>query len=89
LLRKDYFLIVQDNNDNYFLAGFRNGLTAEKLEQKSNQYTINFVGQEEEFAPYVNDLMGTTFIVIGEIDDYYFQDGDNYYFQDDYNYIFQ
>lgn len=88
LLKKDYFLIVQDSNDNYFLLGFRNGVTAETLRTTTTQYTITFAGQEEEFAPFVNDIMGTDIITI-EASNYIFQDGQNYTFQDDYNYIFQ
>lgn len=87
LLKKDYFMVIEDNNGNFFLLGFRNGLTAERLEASTTQYTISFIGQEEEYAPFVNDIMGTDIIVV-EFTDYIFQNDDNYYFQDDNNYIF-
>lgn len=88
MLRKDYFLIVEDNNGNFFLLGFRNGVSADSLTTSTTQYTIEFSGMEEEAAPFVTDLIGTNFL-IEERRNYIFQDGDNYIFQDDYNYIFQ
>lgn len=89
LMAKDYFIIIEDNNGNFFLLGFRNGVIAETLNTTTTQYTMTFAGQEEDVAPYVTDLMGTTFKIIGQIDDYIFQNGKNYIFQDDTNYIFQ
>lgn len=88
LLRKDYFIIIEDFNGNYFLLGFRNGLTAESLKTSTTQYTIDFSGQEVEFAPFVNEIMGTDFIIF-DGDNYIFQDDTNYIFQDDTNYLFQ
>lgn len=88
LLRKDYFIIVQDNNNNYFLLGFRNGITAEQLNKNITQYTIDFVGQEVEMAPFVNDIIGVD-IIIADGENYIFQDDTNFIFQDDTNYIFQ
>jgi hypothetical protein len=81
LLRKDYFIIGEDWNGNYFLFGFRNGLVAEKLDSSTDQqYQISFNSQEEEIAPFCNDLINTDFIIV---------DGYNKVFQDDYNFIFQ
>lgn len=88
LLKKDYFLIVQDGNDNYFLMGFRNGVTADSLKTSTTQYTIEFSGMEEEFAPFVTGLIGNDIIIVPTLD-YVFQDGRNFIFQDDKNYIFQ
>lgn len=89
MLKKDYFIILQDNNGNYFLSGFRNGLTAERLEKSVTQYKIDFVGMEEEMAPFVNDIMYLDFIVVDGVENYIFQDDTNFIFQDDTNYIFQ
>ena len=88
LLKKDYFLIVLDSNDNYFLLGFRNGITAESLKTTTTQFTIDFKGMEEEFAPFVNDIMGTDIITVEGLN-YIFQDGNDFIFQNDTNYIFQ
>ena len=88
LLRKDYFLIVEDNNFNFFLLGFRNGITAESLRVKTTQYTIDFTGQEENIAPFVTGIMGTD-IIIFDGDNKVFQDGNNFIFEDNNNYIFQ
>lgn len=88
LLKKDYFLIVEDNNGNFFLLGFRNGVTAEAIKTSTTQYTIDFTGMEEEFAPFVTDLMGEDFIIV-DGENYIFQDDTNYIFNDDTNYIFQ
>jgi len=88
LLRKDYWMVIQDNNGNYFLSGFRNGLTGSSLKTTTVQYTIDFEGQETEFAPFVNDIIGTDIIIV-DGDNYVFQDNNDFYFQDDQNYIFQ
>lgn len=89
LLKKDYFIVVEDNNGNFFLLGFRNGLTADSLISGTNpsQYTLDWSGQEEEIAPIVTGIMGTGIIIFDGID-YIFQNDDNYYFQDGNNYIF-
>lgn len=89
MLKKDYFIILQDNNGNFFLSGFRNGLTAEKLDRSITQYKIDFVGMEEEMAPFVNDIMYEDFIVVDGNVNYIFQDDTDFIFQDDTNYIFQ
>ncbi len=88
LLNKDYFLVVLDSNGNYFLLGFRNGVTAGSIKTSSTQYTIDFTGQEEELAPFVNDIMGTGIINVEGVN-YIFQDDRDLIFQDDKNYIFQ
>jgi len=89
LLRKDYFIVVRDRNNNYFLLGFRNGLIAEKLDKGTDQqYKITFTGMEEELAPFCEDLIGTDIIIVDGYNKI-FQDGDNFIFQNDYNYIFQ
>lgn len=89
LLNKDYFLVVEDNNGNFFLLGFRNGIVGQTLTSKTNppQYTIDFVAMEENIAPFVTGIMGTDIIIFDGID-YIFQDDNNYYFQDGNNYIF-
>ena len=89
LLRKDYFLVVQDNNGHYRLLGFKNGVLATNLTTSSEQqYTISFEGMELELAPFIDSIMGEDFIII-EGENYIFQDEHNFIFQDDYNYIFQ
>lgn len=89
LLKKDWFLVIQDNNNNYFLLGFRNGLICEKLDSETNQkYSLTFTGQEEELAPFCDDLINTDLIIV----DFYnkiFQEGSNFIFQDGSNNIFQ
>lgn len=89
LLNKDYFIVVEDRNGNFFLMGFRNGLIADKLEKGTNQqYKISFSGMEEDFAPFCETLIGNDLIIF----DYWaktFQDDNSFVFQDDNNYIFQ
>lgn len=88
LLRKDYFIVIEDNNGNYFLMGFRNGLTADNLEvSTSQQYKVKFSGMEIEFAPFCEELIGTDIIIIDGYNKV-FQDNYNFVFQDDFNYIF-
>jgi len=89
LLRKDYFIVVQDKNNNYFLLGFRNGLICEKLDKGTDQqYKLSFTGMEEEFAPFCESLIGTDIIIVDGYNKV-FQNDDNFIFQNDYNYIFQ
>lgn len=90
LLNRDWFIVVQDNNDNYFLLGFKNGLIVEKLDVSNNegQYKITFTGMEEDSAPFCETLIGTDFIIV-DGDQKQFQDGDSFIFQDNNNYIFQ
>lgn len=88
LLRKDFFIVVEDRNGNFFLMGFRNGLIAEKLDTGTNQqYKISFTGQEIELAPFCEDLINTDFVIV-EFLNKVFQNEDNFIFQNDYNYIF-
>lgn len=91
LMRKDYFIVVEDHNMNFFLLGFRNGLTADKLDSGiTQQYKIDFTGQEEELAPFCESLIGTDLIIFdGWVKE--FQDGDDFLFEhidNDINYIF-
>ena len=89
LLRKDYFIVVEDNNNNFLLLGFRNGLECESIKTSSDQnYEIAFKGEEENFAPFCDQLINNNLIVI-EGQNYIFQDNENYIFQNDNNYIFQ
>ncbi len=88
LLRKDYFIIIQDRNNNYFLLGFHNGMRAESLKTTTTQYVIDFTGEEMEIVPFVNDLIGVNFLIYDGVN-YIFQDDIDFIFQDDFNYIFQ
>lgn len=89
LLKKDYFIVVQDNNDNFFLMGFKNGLECDKVDSSTIQtYSISFNGQEQDFAPFCNNLINDSLIIVDGYD-YIFQDNTNYIFQNDTNYIFQ
>ena len=89
ILRKDYFIIVEDHNANYFLLGFRNGLLAENLETgTTQQYKITFTGMEEDYAPFCDELINIDFIVVDGFNKV-FQDNSNFIFQNDFNYIFQ
>lgn len=88
LLQKDYFIVIEDKNSNFFLLGFRNGLIADKLDSSTEQkYTISFEGQEEEIAPFCEQLIDTDLIIVDYINKV-FQNDDNFIFQNDYNYIF-
>jgi len=87
LLRKDYFLVIQDNNNNYFLMGFRNGATCEKLETTTTSYSLSFEAKEEEIAPFVNTLINNGLIIF-DGEDYIFENDTNYIFENDTNYIF-
>jgi hypothetical protein len=89
LLKKDYFIVVEDYNDNFFLMGFRNGAESETLTISTNQtYNISFSGQEENIAPFCNNLINTSLIIFDGFN-YIFNDSTNYIFQNDNNYIFQ
>ena len=89
LLRKDYFIVVEDRNGNFFLGGFRNGMIAEKLESGVNQqYKITFNGQETDFAPFCETLIGTDLIIF-EGYQKIFQSDEGFVFQNDINYIFE
>jgi len=89
LLKKDYFVVVEDRNGNFFLGGFRNGMIAEKLDKGTDQqYKITFNGMETDFAPFCETLMGGS-IVIVEGFQKVFQSGENFVFQNDDKYIFE
>jgi hypothetical protein len=89
MLRRDWYIVIQDNNNNYFLLGFRNGMTCEKLDSNtSHKYSLTFTGQEEDAAPFCDELINNDFIIV----DFYnkvFQNNDNFIFQNGDNYIFQ
>lgn len=88
MLKKDFYLVLEDKNGNFFLMGFRNGVVAEKLDTGTNQqYRISFTGQEIEQAPFCEDLINTDFIVVDFLNKI-FQDESNFIFQNDENYIF-
>jgi hypothetical protein len=87
LLNKEYFCLVEDNNGNFFLLGFRNGAICDKLDVSTdNVYKFTFEGMEEEIAPYCNSIVGTGIVIIDFVD-YILQNGDNYAFEDNSNYI--
>jgi hypothetical protein len=86
-LNKEYLCVVQDRNDNYFMAGFRNGLICEKLDINNNTYTMNFEGMETELAPFCDALIGSSIVEL-ENANRVFQNNDNYIFQDNENYKF-
>jgi len=86
LLRKDYFLVIEDRNGNFFLMGFRNGATCGKLDVNQTSYTLSFEAKEEEFAPFCSDIIGEDLIVI-DYENYIFENEDNYIFENDENYI--
>lgn len=89
LLRKDYFIVIEDKNGNFFLMGFRNGLIAEKLEKGTDQqYKISFKGNEEDLAPFCEQIISTDIIIVDGYNKI-FQDDTNFIFQNDFNYIFQ
>lgn len=89
MMNKDWFIVIQDYNNNYFLLGFRNGMICEKIDSETNQkYSLNFTGQEEELAPFCDELIGNDFIIV-EVLNYIFQSNDNFIFQDGNNYTFQ
>lgn len=89
LLKRDWFIVVQDRNNNYFLMGFRNGVSSDKIDVGTNQqYKISFTGQEEESAPFCDELINNDLIIV----DFYnniFQNEDNFIFQNGDNYIWQ
>jgi hypothetical protein len=69
--------------------GFRNGVESETLTISTNQtYNISFSGQEENIAPFCNNLINTSLIIFDGFN-YIFNDSTNYIFQNDNNYIFQ
>lgn len=89
LLRKDYWIVIEDKNANFFLLGFKNGVLCEKLEKStSQQYKLSFSGMEEDFAPFCETLIGTDLIIF-DGNQKMFQDDNNFIFQDDNNYIFE
>lgn len=86
LLRKDYFLVLEDRNGNFFLMGFRNGASCDKLDVNLTSYTLTFEAKEEEFAPYCSSLIGTDLVPV-DYENHVFENDDNYIFENDDNYI--
>jgi len=87
LLKKDYFLVLEDRNGNFFLMGFRNGATCGKLDVSLTGYTMSFEAKEEEIAPFCNELINGDLIIF-DGENYIFENDDNYIFQDDNDYFF-
>ena len=79
LLKKDYWVIVKDRNDNYRLLGAENGGSFNNLTQQTggahadlSGYTIDYSAKEQNTALFT-DLTG--FDVIGEGDFLLLEDG--------------
>jgi hypothetical protein len=87
MIRNDYFCVVEDKNGNFVLAGFRNGLECNTLSvSTSGSYQLTFEGQEESFAPFCANLIGTVFVPINRVD-YILQNNDDYILENNDNYI--
>ena len=81
MLNRDYFMVILDNNGNYFLAGLRNGLSCDSLKMGSNNiYNISFTGQEIDKAFFCNGIMNSSLVIVDVID-YILQNNDNYVLQ--------
>lgn len=70
LLKKDYRLIIKDNNKNYRLLGALNGLECDSLESNTgggksdfNGFTVVFSGKELKEAFFIKDLQNTGFTI--------------------------
>lgn len=70
LLKKDYRLIIKDNNGNYRLLGAYNGLECESLDVDTgssknsfNGLSVSFSGKERNEALFIENLDATGFII--------------------------
>ena len=88
LVKRDFHIVIEMKDGEFFLMGFKNGVTADKLEtSESRQYQISFKGIEEDFSPYVTTLIGNN-LVAYDGSNAILQGGGNLIFQDTNNYIF-
>lgn len=87
LTKKDFRIILEMKNGDFLLMGFKNGVTADKLEtSESRQYQISFKGIEEDLSPYVTTIFSTKIVVIEGLNALV-QNGNNLIFQDNTNFL--
>lgn len=85
IIKREFRIVVEMKSGDFFLMGFKNGVSADKLELSENQqYSISFKGMEEDLVPYINTLIGTDFIIYKDFN-LLFQDGTNQTFQNNTN----
>ena len=90
MLNRDYFIVILDNNGNYFLAGLRNGLTCIDLKSGSNDiYNITFNGQEIEKSLYCKQLVTSGILIPIDKFNYIFENNNNRIFQNNNKHILQ
>jgi len=87
LVKTDFRIILEMKNGDFLMIGFKNGVSADKLEtSESRQYQISFKGIEEDLSPYVTTLIGTKILVIDGLNALV-QNGNNLIFQDNTNFL--
>ena len=90
MLNRDYFIVILDNNGNYFLAGLRNGLTCNDLKAGSSDvYNISFNGQEIDKSFYCNQLIQNDILIPIDKFNFIFENNDNRIFQNNDNHILE
>lgn len=87
LTKKDFRIILEMKNGDFLLMGFKNGVTADKLEtSESRQYQISFKGIEEDLSPYITTIFSTKIVVIEGLNAI-LQNNNNLVFQNNTNFI--
>lgn len=88
LTKKEFHIVIELKNGEFFLMGFKNGATADKLDlSQDSQYQISFKAIEEDLSPYVTTLIGDDLIPF-DGSNAITQNGNNLIFQNTNNYIF-
>ena len=87
LTKKDFRIVLEMKNGDFLLMGFKNGVTADKLEtSESRQYQISFKGIEEDLSPYITTIFSNKIVVIDGLNAI-LQNNNNLVFQNNTNFI--
>lgn len=87
LTKADFRIVLEMKNGDFLMMGFKNGVSADKLEtSESRQYQISFKGIEEDLSPYVTTIFNTSFVVIDGLNAI-LQNGNNLIFQNNENFL--
>lgn len=90
MLNRDYFIVILDNNGNYFLSGLKNGLTCVDLKSGSTDiYNVTFQGQEIEKSFYCGQLIQDDILIPIDAFNFIFENNDNRIFENNDNHILQ
>jgi hypothetical protein len=95
LTKIDLRYIVEFNDGTYRIGGLYNGAKVTSLDLTSggskgsfNGYSISINSSEISEAYYISDLVDVGFDIVGDVDDYLFQNEGNFVFQNLNNFIF-